>query len=172
MGRFSDPRHSLIINTMKTRMFIASIAVIMPLHAATHAVLPGISIQTKTNLAVAGDIVAIYGGTYNQYLTIDKAIRLVEIGGQEVTITGNIAFTGVTNCPTFEGFSVGSSGRGITITNTTGVVLHKLTGLTSSGVAATGDSTLEIADCNLTNISTRNTTTPTDASNNNIFLKR
>ncbi len=134
MGRFSGPPRSLIIKTMKTGLFIASIAVAMPFHAAPHAVLPGNSIQTKINLACAGDIVAIFGGTYNEDHTFDKAIRLVEVSGQEVTITGNIAFSGVANCPPLEGFAAGSSGRGITITNTTGMVQHNLTGLTSSVV--------------------------------------
>jgi len=88
--------------------------------AATHAVLPGESIQAKVDAAAPGDIVAIFGGTYTTDVTVNKAIRLVEVDGQEVTITGNVTFTGVTNAPPFEGFVVGSSGKGITITRRNG----------------------------------------------------
>ncbi|MEJ6644651.1 MAG: hypothetical protein QNL33_15495, partial [Akkermansiaceae bacterium] len=49
------------------------------IHAETHAVLPGGSIQEKIDLAVDGDIVAIFGGTYNETLSITKRIRLVEV---------------------------------------------------------------------------------------------
>ena len=146
---------------MKSTSFslLSSLALTLTAGATTHAVLPGKSIQAKIDLAVAGDIVAIFGGTYNEDLSINKAIRLVEVSGQDVTITGNIVFTGVTDCPPLEGFAVGSSGRGIAMTNTTGMVLRNITGLTSSGVTASGNSTLEIVDCNLTDISTQNTTT-------------
>jgi nitrous oxidase accessory protein NosD len=52
---------------------IPLVASLMTAHAATHAVLPGTSIQAKINLAVARDIVAIFGGTYNEDITINKA---------------------------------------------------------------------------------------------------
>lgn len=112
--------------------------------ATTHAVLPGKSIQAKIDLAVAGDIVAIFGGTYNEDLTITKAIRLVEVSGQNVTITGNVTFTGVTDCPPFDGFTVGSAGRGITVTDTTGLVLRNLDARAGSGVTSGGTSSLSI----------------------------
>jgi hypothetical protein len=112
--------------------------------ATTHAVLPGKSIQAKIDLAVAGDIVAIFGGTYNEDLTINKAIRLVEVSGQNVTITGNVTFTGVTDCPPFDGFTVGSAGRGVTVTNTTGLVLRNLDARAGSGVTSGGTSSLSI----------------------------
>ncbi len=73
--------------------------------ATTLAVLPGESIQAKVDAAVAGDIVAIFGGTYPGDITVNKAIRLVEVDGQEVTITGNEAWNGVTDAPPFEGFT-------------------------------------------------------------------
>ena len=44
---------------------LSSLALALAADAATHAVLPGKSIQAKIDLAVAGDIVAIFGGTYH-----------------------------------------------------------------------------------------------------------
>jgi hypothetical protein len=135
---------------------ISSIAILAlstaGLHAATHAVLPGKSIQAKINLAVSGDIVAIFGGTYNEDLTIDKAIRLVEVSGQQVIITGNIVFSGVADCPPFEGFTVGSAGRGITVTNTTGLVFRNLDTRNSSGITTTGTTALSISESQLSSI--------------------
>jgi hypothetical protein len=124
---------------------IPLVASLMTAHAATHAVLPGTSIQTKINLAVAGDIVAIFGGTYNEDITINKAIRLVEVSGQQVTITGNVTFSGVTDCPPFDGFTVGSSGRGIWVANTTGLVLRNVDARNGSGIRVDGSSVLAIS---------------------------
>lgn len=56
------------------------------LNAATLAVLPGESIQAQIDAASEGDIVAVFGGTYSENITINKAIRLVEVSGQDVTI--------------------------------------------------------------------------------------
>ena len=56
------------------------------LNAATLAVLPGESIQAQIDAASEGDIVAVFGGTYSEDITINKAIRLVEVSGQDVTI--------------------------------------------------------------------------------------
>lgn len=127
---------------------LSSLAFALAADAATHAVLPGKSIQAKINLAVAGDIVAIFGGTYNEDLTIDKAIRLVEVSGQQVTINGNIAFSGIVDCPPLDGFAVGSSGRGITLTNTTGMVLSNLDMPSGSYVNASA-SPIRIINCRL-----------------------
>ena len=127
-------------------------------HAVTLSVLPGTSIQAKIDLAQPGDIVAIFGGIYNQDITINKAIRLVEVAGQEVTILGSIAFTGVVNAPPFEGFKYGSPGRGLTIANTTGMVLRGLDGTGGAGVSATGTSIVHIVDSDLTDVSTADAT--------------
>ena len=126
--------------------------------AATHAVLPGASIQAKINLAVAGDIVAIFGGTYNEDLTINKAIRLVEVSGQQVTLAGSVTFTDVANCPVFDGFTVGSSGRGITVTNTTGLVFRNLDARLGSGIATFGTTNLKISESQLSSVTAGGTT--------------
>ena len=86
-------------------------SIIGVIQAETLAVLAGGSIQEKIDLAVDGDIVAIFGGTYNQDLTITKRIRLVEVNGQEVILAGNITFSGIADCPPFGGFTVGSNGN-------------------------------------------------------------
>jgi hypothetical protein len=124
------------------------VASLMTAPAATHPVLPGTSIQAKINLAVAGDIVAIFGGTYNEDLTIDKAIRLTEVSGQQVTIAGSISFSGIVDCPPLDGFAVGSSGRGITLTNTTGMVLSNLDMPSGTYVNASA-SPIRIINCRL-----------------------
>ncbi|NQX00869.1 hypothetical protein HQ447_09430, partial [bacterium] len=114
--------------------------------------LPGKSVQAKINLAVAGDIVAIFGGTYNEDIIIDKAIRLVEVSGQQVTLNGNLTFSGVTNCPPFEGFTVGSSGRGINVNDTTGLVIRNLDARAGSGITSNGTSSLSITASQLSNL--------------------
>jgi hypothetical protein len=127
--------------------------------AATHAVLPGASIQAKIDIAVAGDIVAIFGGTYNEDLTIDKAIRLVEVSGQQVTLAGNVTFNNISDAPPFEGFTFGSSGRGIVLNSTTGMIFRNLTGTSSSGITANGASSIQILNCDVTDVAIHGTTT-------------
>lgn len=140
------------------RHFILPLASILCMtslaHADTLAVLPGESIQAKIDLANAGDIVAIFGGIYNENLTVDEAIRLVEVSGQEVTITGSITFTGITDAPPFEGFTVGSSGMNIVVNNTTGLVLRNVDHTAGNTVQVTGTTTsLQITECQLHNLS-------------------
>ncbi len=68
-------------------------------------VLPGKSIQEKIDEAEDNDFVAIFGGTYNENLTINnKIIRLVEVKGQEVILNGNLTFTNCSTVPPLEGF--------------------------------------------------------------------
>lgn len=144
----------------RTAALLAALAALTPLaDAATHAVLPGASIQAKINLAVAGDIIAIFGGTYNEDLTIDKAVRLVEVSGQQVVLNGNVTFSGVTNCPPFEGFTVGSPGRGINVNNTTGLVFRNLDARNGSGITTAGTSVLSITDSQLSNLTAGGTQT-------------
>lgn len=131
---------------------ISLIASAVTVQGVTHAVLPGASIQAKINIAVDGDIVAIFGGTYNEDITIDKAIRLVEVSGQQVTLAGNVTFSGVSDCPPFDGFTVGSAGRGITVTNTTGLVISNLDARAASGVSSNGTTAFKITDSQITNL--------------------
>ena len=112
------------------------------IQAETHAVLAGGSIQEKIDLAVDGDIVAIFGGTYNQDLTITKRIRLVEINGQDVIITGAVTFTSVADCPPFEGFTVGSNGN-------KNIVVNDCTGLVISGIDHTAGGHIEVNDSDI-----------------------
>lgn len=130
---------------MTTRVcFFLALAAAQAALATTHAVLPGEAIQPKIDAAAPGDIIAIFGGTYAGDVTINKAVRLVEVDGQEVTITGNVTWTGVTNAPPFEGFTVGSGGKGITISNTTGLVLKNIDARPGFGVATNGTSKVGI----------------------------
>jgi hypothetical protein len=139
---------------MKSTLLFCAVLLTLPVGAATHAVLPGTSIQAKINLAAPGDIVAIFGGTYNEDLTVNKAIRLVEVSGQEVTITGSITWTGVVDAPPFEGFVAGSPGKGISVANTTGLIFRNLDARPGTGVSSSGaTTTLKIIDSQLSNLS-------------------
>lgn len=120
----------------------AFVALVSNSVSATLSVLPGTSIQAKIDQAQPGDTVAIFGGTYNEDININKAIRLVEVSGQQVNITGNITFTGIANAPIFEGFQVGSSARGITVSNTTGLILRNI--VAADFVNVSGASSVEI----------------------------
>jgi len=133
---------------MKLLPFLSSALLICPpAFAATLAVLPGESIQAKVDAAAPGDIVAIFGGTYSADVNITKAIRLVEVDGQDVTITGNVTWSGVTNAPPFVGFTVGSSGKGITVTNTTGLTIKGVDARGGVGIKVIGTSNVGILNC-------------------------
>lgn len=138
---------------------VSLIASAISAQAVTHAVLPGASIQAKINIAVDGDIVAIFGGTYNEDITIDKAIRLVEVSGQQVTLAGNVTFSGVSDCPPFDGFTVGSAGRGITVTNTTGLVISNLDARAASGVSSNGTTAFKITDSQISHLTSSGAST-------------
>ena len=113
------------------------------IHAETHAVLPGGSVQEKIDVAVDGDIVAIFGGIYNENLTITKRIRLVELSGQEVTLGGNLTFSGIENCPPLEGFTIGSNGdKNIIISDTTGLVISEVDHTAGNSIVINGESTV------------------------------
>ena len=141
----------------KLLLFTATtiIAISVDSLAATLAVLPGTSIQAKIDQAQPGDVIAIFGGTYAQDLTISKSVRLVEVSGQQVILTGSITFSGVTEAPPFEGFTQGSSGRGITVNDTTGLVLRNIDARSGTGVTATGSSAARImsSQCSAINAS-------------------
>jgi len=115
------------------------------LNAATLAVFSGESIQAQIDAASEGDIVAVFGGTSVEDITINKAIRLVEVSGQEAIIRGNIYFESVVNCPPFIGFTVGSIDRGIVVNNTTNLLLQDITCASdSSGITLNGESTVSV----------------------------
>ena len=86
-------------------------------------VLPGKSIQEKIDEAEDNDFVAIFGGTYNENLTIDnKVIRLVEVKGQDVTISGNVTFQNCSTVPPLEGFEF-KGGKALAFLNCEGEIL-------------------------------------------------
>jgi hypothetical protein len=130
-------------------------SIIGVIKAETLAVLPGTSIQAKIDEAAAGDIIAIFGGTYNQNVTVNKAVRLVELNGQEVSITGSLRFEGVADCPPFDGFTVGSvaNRQDIEVIDTTGLVLSNLDHTAGRYLHVRGDtSQVEITDSSFNEI--------------------
>jgi hypothetical protein len=141
-----------VIKSMQARFLFPLLLIAAKASAATLAVLPNTSIQTKIDAAKAGDIVAIFGGTYNEDITINKAIRLVKVSGQSVTLAGSVTFSGVTNAPPFDGFTVGSSGRGINVNDTMGLVISNVDARAGSGITINGTSLLSIADSRLSNV--------------------
>ena len=79
-----------MINKFATySLFLLCLSTKAALNAATLPVLPGESIQAQIDASSAGDIVAIFGGTYSEDITINKAIRLVEVNGEEVSLLGD-----------------------------------------------------------------------------------
>lgn len=127
----------------KRFVLVAIGATLSTLHGATHLVLPGGSIQAKIDAAAPGDIIAISGDTYHGDITVNKAVRLVEVQGEEVILTGNVVFESVVGAPPFEGFTVGSAGKGVVVNATTGLVLKDVvsrggTGLTINGASTVG----------------------------------
>ncbi len=137
------------MKTNRSYLMLAAAALLsaMPLWGATLTVLPEESIQAKIDAASAGDIVAIFGGIYTEDLTITKAIRLTEVDGEEVTLTGNVTWNGVTNAPPFSGFTVGGAGdptKGITINNTTGLVLRNIDAKAGAGIKINGGSSVGV----------------------------
>jgi hypothetical protein len=136
---------------------LAALTLLHPLESArsaTLSVLPGNSIQEKINTAQAGDVVAIFGGNYSEDLTINKSIRLVEVSGQNVILRGSVTFSGLVDPPPFEGFTQGSSGRGISIANTTGLTLKNIDARDGSGISITGNSSVRILSSQSSSIST------------------
>lgn len=116
-----------MINKFATySLFLLCLSTKAALNAATLPVLPGESIQAQIDASSAGDIVAIFGGTYSEDITINKAIRLVEVNGEEVSLLGDVTFDGVTDAPPFEGFTLGSSGKDIAVTDTTGLLIRAI----------------------------------------------
>ncbi|MDB4667065.1 hypothetical protein OAF08_00910 [bacterium] len=130
-------------------------SIIGVIQAETLAVLAGGSIQEKIDLAVDGDIVAIFGGTYNQDLTITKRIRLVEVNGQEVTLAGNITFSGIADCPPFEGFTVGSQSKDIAVNDCTGLVISEIDHTAGRSINVNLNSDIEIKDSTLNSVDIR-----------------
>jgi hypothetical protein len=114
------------------------------LPAATLTVLPGEAIQPKIDAAAPGDIVAIFGGTYPDDLVINKAIRLIETDGQDVILTGNVTWNNVTNAPPFEGFTVGSPGKGIIVQDSSGLILKNVDAKAGTGIRTAGNSVVAV----------------------------
>ena len=89
----------------------------------TFSVTPGQSIQDAIDNAAAGDLIVIFGGSYGEEITIDKAVQLTEATGEDVIISGNVTITGVTDAPPFRGFNLGAGTTNLTVRNTTGLAI-------------------------------------------------
>ncbi|MFP6876277.1 MAG: hypothetical protein VCA37_05570, partial [Roseibacillus sp.] len=91
--------------------------------AETFSVTPGQSIQSAIDNAAAGDVIVIFGGSYGQEVTIDKAVQLTEAVGEDVIISGNVTITGVADAPPFRGFNLGAGTTTLTVEDTTGLAI-------------------------------------------------
>ena len=136
-------RNTLIILCLLTVFPLTVSAKVLP-------VLPGESIQEKIDEAEDNDFVAIFGGTYAEDITIDgKVIRLVEVKGQDVKLTGNVTFKNITNPPPFEGFELTGDGKTLYVQNITGEMI--INQLSSNGNVRVegGEGSVTIKDSNL-----------------------
>ncbi|NDV63150.1 hypothetical protein G0Q06_11860 [Puniceicoccales bacterium CK1056] len=100
--------------------------------AATHAVLPGTSIQAKVDIAAPGDTIAIFGGTYQQTVNIDKALTVVPVSGEIVTIAGLVS---VTDGQGVLIQNIDTDGTGISVSGTSSVSIQ---GGTHQSISQTG----------------------------------
>lgn len=114
-------------------------------------VLPGKSIQEKIDEAEDNDFVAIFGGTYNENLTIDnKVVRLVEVKGQEVTISGNVTFQNCSVLPPLEGIAF-SDGTLRFDGNEGDLVLRNIKHERASNLQVVGNNEILIESCKFGN---------------------
>ena len=120
-------------HSFQTIVFSFLCLVSSALYAETLVVLPGESIQEQINAAESGDIIAIFGGNYSENLTIDKAVRLVELRDQEVTILGDINVNGVENPPPFEGLTF-AGGKTFTFSDTVGPIILRECTFSNTGL--------------------------------------
>ena len=93
----------------------------------TFSVTPGQSIQDAIDNAADGDLIVIFGGSYSEELTINKAVQLTEAVGEDVIISGNVTITGVSDAPPFRGFNLGAGTTTLTVENTTGLAISGVT---------------------------------------------
>ncbi len=103
-----------------------------PLQAETLVVLPGTSIQAKIDEAADGDIIAIFGGTYAENLTVNKAVRFAEVQNQDVTFLGNITIEGVENPPPLQGLTFAGN-KALYFQDTTGSIIIRDCEFTEGG---------------------------------------
>ena len=120
--------------------------------AATYSVFSGQSIQAKIDGATNGDTVAIFGGTYTENLTIsNKDVRLQLVSGQNVTLAGNITFSGLSNAYTFANFTWGGqTDKRITVNNCSNFTINGIKSAAGS-IDSTGTGNLLINATALTN---------------------
>lgn len=129
-------KHKLKQAPLILALFIA----VASAHAATHAVLPGTSIQDKVNVAAPEDTIVIFGGTYQQNVTVDKALTLVPVEGESVNITGDLSLSA-------EGIVVRDINTvGTGITTGTGCVATVIGGQHTRIEQSTGDLTVHSAE--------------------------
>jgi len=120
--------------------------------AATYSVFSGQSIQAKIDGATNGDTVAIFGGSYTENLTIsNKDVRLQLVSGQNVTLAGNITFSGLSNAYTFANFTWGGqTDKRITVNNCTNFTINGIKSAAGS-IDSTGTANLLINATTLSN---------------------
>jgi hypothetical protein len=132
-------------------ILIAWIGLIESSKSATYSVFSGQSIQAKIDAASSGDTVAIFGGSYTENLTVSKDVRLQLVSGQNVTLAGNITFSGLSNAYTFANFTWGGqTDKRITVNNCSSFTINGIKSAAGS-IDSTGTSNLLINAIALTN---------------------
>lgn len=124
---------------------VAHACLVASVSAASHMVSPGDAVQPVIDGAAPGDVITISGGTYPDNIVITKAVRLVEADGEDVHLTGSVTWSGVIAAPPFVGFAVGSSGKGISVTDTTGLALKNVVAVAGTGLTTNGASLVSVS---------------------------
>jgi len=133
-------------------VFLVGLALPQVLQAASYSVFSGQSIQAKIDAASSGDTVAIFGGSYTENLTVSKDVRLQLVSGQNVTLAGNITFSGLSNAYTFANFTWGGqTDKTITVNDCRNFTINAIKSPAGS-ISLTGSNTLaKIFATSLTN---------------------
>jgi hypothetical protein len=138
----------------KTNILILLVGLALPqvLQAASYSVFSGQSIQAKIDAASNGDTVAIFGGSYTENLTVSKDVRLQLVSGQNVTLAGNITFSGLSNAYTFANFTWGGqTDKTITVNDCRNFTINSIKSPAGS-ISLTGSNTVaKIFATSLTN---------------------
>ena len=119
----------IIMSHHSLRRLVYAAALLAPalaLHAATHYVTLGESIQIKVDAATAGDTIIIFGGSYHENVTIGKQLTLQRVAGESVFITGNLTYQNITAAAATPLIISNLKIGGLTLNSCTNVTLENL----------------------------------------------
>ena len=129
-SQFTEQSNPPIIMSYRSlRRLVYAAALLAPalaLHAATHYVTLGESIQIKVDAATAGDTIVIFGGSYHENVTIGKQLTLQRVAGESVFITGSVTYQNITAAAATPLIISNLKIGGLTLNSCTNVTLENL----------------------------------------------